>query len=221
MPTSKVILVNNFIQTYLRDQNLATITPVEIARELERAGILKDSKSRPGLPLRNLLRQGSIENARQDESNRWHIDRITEHLEKYSISQVSKICGYKTVQPIYNKINEHTIPFEKDKKGEIYFLKERIDEWLKENMKVPATKPKLSKLDMVSHIETLENFYDLQETNVQSVISLIKSTSKNTDDQNLQGKLDLIISLIVSDLNTWHSRMEEIISNIKQSTENK
>jgi len=221
MPTSKVILVNNFIQTYLRDKGITTITPVEIARELESAGILKDSKSRPGLPLRNLLRQGSIENSWQDDSNRWHIDRIAEHAKKYSISQVSKICGYKTVQSIYNKINEHTIPFEKDKKGEIYFLKERIDEWLKENMKVPATKPKLSKLDMVSHIETLENFYDLQETNVQSVISLIKSTSKNTDDQNLQGKLDLIISLIVSDLNTWHSRMEEIISNIKQSTENK
>ena len=221
MPTSKVILVNNFIQTYLRDKGITTITPVEIARELERAGILKDSKSRPGLPLRNLLRQGSIENSWQDDSNRWHIDRIAEHAKKYSISQVSKICGYKTVQSIYNKINEHTIPFEKDKKGEIYFLKERIDEWLKENMKVPATKPKLSKLDMVSHIETLENFYDLQETNVQSVISLIKSTSKNTDDQNLQGKLDLIISLIVSDLNTWHSRMEEIISNIKQSTEKK
>ena len=221
MPTSKVILVNNFIQTYLRDKGITTITPVEIARELESAGILKDSKSRPGLPLRNLLRQGNIENSWQDDSNRWHIDRIAEHAKKYSISQVSKICGYKTVQSIYNKINEHTIPFEKDKKGEIYFLKERIDEWLKENMKVPATKPKLSKLDMVSHIETLENFYDLQETNVQSVISLIKSTSKNTDDQNLQGKLDLIISLIVSDLNTWHSRMEEIISNIKQSTENK
>ena len=221
MPTSKVILVNNFIQTYLRDKGITTITPVEIARELESAGILKDSKSRPGLPLRNLLRQGSIENSWQDDSNRWHIDRIAEHAKKYSISQVSKICGYKTVQSIYNKINEHTIPFEKDKKGEIYFLKERIDEWLKENMKVPATKPKLSKLDMVSHIETLENFYDLQETNVQSVISLIKSTSKNTDDQNLQGKLDLIISLIVSDLNTWHSRMEEIISNIKQSTEKK
>tara|TARA_B100001167_G_C16697155_1_gene269854 strand:+ start:34 stop:699 length:666 start_codon:yes stop_codon:yes gene_type:complete len=221
MPTSKVILVNNFIQTYLRNQDLATITPVEVARELDGAGILKDSKSRPGLPLRNLLRQGSIENAWQDESNRWHIDRITEHLEKYSISQVSKICGYKTVQPIYNKINENTIPYEKDEKGDIYFLKKRIDEWLKENMKVPATKPKLSKLDMVSHIETLEKLYDLQETNVQSFINLIKSTSKNTDDQDLRGKLDLIVSLIKSDLNTWHSRIEEIISNIKQSTENK
>ena len=88
-------------------------------------------------------------------------------------------------------------------------------------MKVPATKPKLSKLDMVSHIETLEKLYDLQETNVQSFINLIKSTSKNTDDQDLRGKLALIVSLIESDLNTWHSRIEEIISNIKQSTENK
>ncbi len=66
MPSSKVIKVNNFIQTYLREHSLSSITPVEIAVELENAGVLKDSKSRSGLPLRNLIRSGSIEGAWQD-----------------------------------------------------------------------------------------------------------------------------------------------------------
>ncbi len=221
MPTSKVIQVNNFIQTFLREHSLSSITPVEIARELENAGILKDSKSRPGLPLRNLIRSGSIEGAWQDGSRRWHIELVEEHAEKYSISHVASLCGYKSVQPIYNKINDGTIPYEKDKKGNIYFMKDRVDEWIRENLKIPAAKPKLSKMDMISHIKSLEKFNDLQETNVQSFINLIQSTSKNIDDQELRGKLNLIISLIESDLNTWQTRIKKIITNIKQSTDNK
>ena len=221
MPSSKVIKVNNFIQTYLREHSLSSITPVEIAMELENAGVLKDSKSRSGLPLRNLIRSGSIEGAWQDGSRRWHIELVEEHIEKYSISQVASLCGYKSAQPIYNKINDGTIPYEKDEKGNIYFMKDRVDEWIRENLKVPAAKPKLSKMDMISHIKSLEKFNDLQETNVQSFISLIQSTSKNIDDQELRGKLALIISLIESDLHTWQARIQEIIENITQSTDNK
>ena len=221
MPTLKVIRVNNFIQTYLRDHNLPSITPVEIARELDDASVLNDSKSRPGLPLRNLIRHGSIEGAWQDESRRWHIDMDKEHAEKYSISQVAKLCAYKSVQPIYNKINDGTIPYEKDEKGDIYFLKKRVDKWLHENRKIPATKPRLSKLDMIPHIEALEKLSDLQETNVQSFVNLIQSTSQSFDDQELSGKLNLIVSLVESDLNTWRSRIMEIISKIQHSTENK
>ena len=76
-------------------------------------------------------------------------------------------------------------------------------------------------MDMISHIKSLEKFNDLQETNVQSFINLIQSTSKNIDDQELRGKLNLIISLIESDLNTWQNRIKKIITNIKQSTDNK
>ena len=134
---------------------------------------------------------------------------------------MASLCGYKSVQPIYNKINDGTIPYEKDEKGNIYFMKDRVDEWIRENLKIPAAKPKLSKMDMISHIKSLEKFNDLQETNVQSFINLIQSTSKNIDDQELRGKLNLIISLIESDLNTWQNRIKKIITNIKQSTDNK
>ena len=49
----------------------------------------------------------------------------------------------------------------------------------------------------------------------------MQSTSKNIDDQELRGKLALIISLIESDLHTWQARIQEIIVNITQSTDNK
>ncbi len=41
--------------------------------ELERLGLLTDSASRPGKPLRDLLRAGLIVGAYQDGSRRWHI----------------------------------------------------------------------------------------------------------------------------------------------------
>ena len=41
--------------------------------ELERLGLLRDSATRPGKPLRDLLRAGLIDGAYQDSSRRWHI----------------------------------------------------------------------------------------------------------------------------------------------------
>ena len=74
---------------------------------------------------------------------------------------------------------------------------------------------------MIPHIEALEKLSDLQETNVQSFVNLIQSTSQSFDDQELSGKLNLIVSLVESDLNTWRSRIMKIISKIQDSTENK
>ena len=49
------------------------IRAVEAARELDRMGLLKDSLQRPGLPLRNLLRDGKIEHAYQEAGRWWFI----------------------------------------------------------------------------------------------------------------------------------------------------
>ena len=61
-------------------QRLACASPdrrvpaVEAARELERLGLLADSASRPGLPLRNLLRDGQIAHAYQEGGRWWFIE---------------------------------------------------------------------------------------------------------------------------------------------------
>ena len=215
MPSSKSIRVNNYIQRYLVDNGLVSITPVEISRELNKDGILMDSQSRPGLPLRNLIREGRIEGAWQDESRRWHIDRVVNHTEKYSIKHVADLCGYKSVQPIYSKISDGTIPCEIDDNGNYYFLKDKIEVWIQENTKLPVAKPRLSHLDIMTHVETLEQLAAVQATDVKSIISLLESTKMSITDEKLIGKLDLIMALIEADMGTWQSGFRSVIKAMK------
>jgi len=49
---------------------------VEAAQWLEQAGLLKDSKVRPGRPLRDLLRMKLINGQYQLPNRRWFIKRI-------------------------------------------------------------------------------------------------------------------------------------------------
>lgn len=63
------------IDAYLEKEGKESIAPVEANEILEKAGILKDSKSRRGLPLRNLLRAGQLPHAFQlgGKGSRWVI----------------------------------------------------------------------------------------------------------------------------------------------------
>ena len=64
----------SILDHYMIENNLASLTAVEAAELLDKRGILKDSKLRKGLPLRNILRDGGIPHAYQI-GNRWHIPR--------------------------------------------------------------------------------------------------------------------------------------------------
>lgn len=65
--------INNYIQSKLFAESIDRVSAVDAARWLDRAGLLKDSESRPGLPLRRLLRDGMIIGAHQQANNRWFI----------------------------------------------------------------------------------------------------------------------------------------------------
>lgn len=56
-------LIVKTIDEYLEKNKLVEISAVEANKILEKAGILNDSTHRPGLPLRNLLRDGCIPTA--------------------------------------------------------------------------------------------------------------------------------------------------------------
>lgn len=62
--------INAAIQRLAAADPAREVTAVEAAAELDRLGLLRDSSSRPGLPLRRLLRGGRIGHARQ-EGGRW------------------------------------------------------------------------------------------------------------------------------------------------------
>src|SRR5918996_5120097 len=70
--------ISDFIQKELRRRRANDVTAVEVGTWLDRAGVLRDSPHRPGLPLRNLLRAGRIKGQRQEPNGRWFIDRVDE-----------------------------------------------------------------------------------------------------------------------------------------------
>jgi hypothetical protein len=70
--------IGSFLQERLDQLGIAEVPAVEAAKWLDGAGLLNDSLSRPGLPLRNLLRDGTIRHAEQRPAaanGRWFIVR--------------------------------------------------------------------------------------------------------------------------------------------------
>ncbi|MBK7970282.1 MAG: hypothetical protein IPK08_15820 [Bacteroidetes bacterium] len=65
-PMSNITLIIQTIDDFLTAHGKVFITAVEAAASLDEKGILKDSKSRPGKPLRDILRAGKIPHAYQD-----------------------------------------------------------------------------------------------------------------------------------------------------------
>ncbi len=74
--TMKSLYINEFLQSELKRKGLREVTSIEAAQWLDKAGILKDSHSRPASPLRNKLRKGEIVGGNQDASRRWTIQVI-------------------------------------------------------------------------------------------------------------------------------------------------
>lgn len=79
------------IDEFLERKHQKTTTPVEINEYLETKGLLNDSTSRPGLPIRNILRKGQIPHAYQIGVN-WQIP----HSEKTS----------RNIKPIFRSKSE-------------------------------------------------------------------------------------------------------------------
>lgn len=54
-----------YLDGYLSKTGLSNITPIEANAVLAKAGLLQDSRDRPGKPLRDLLRKGNLPHAYQ------------------------------------------------------------------------------------------------------------------------------------------------------------
>ncbi len=81
MPSEKIKHIIATIDKYLVAHSKEYFTAVEAAAILDRLGILKDSLSRRGLPLRNLLRAGELPHAYQI-GKYWHIPHSGNLIEK-------------------------------------------------------------------------------------------------------------------------------------------
>jgi len=68
--------INACIQSHLRSRHERSVRAVDAARWLDQAGLLKDSNTRPGKPLRVLLRAKRIDGWRKESDRWWFIDRV-------------------------------------------------------------------------------------------------------------------------------------------------
>lgn len=66
MNTQRIVLITKTIDEYLEKTGNSFITAVEAAELLDRKGLLRDSSTRPGKPLRDLLRANKLPHAYQD-----------------------------------------------------------------------------------------------------------------------------------------------------------
>ena len=188
MPTTKICQLNNTIQWILEDNNLDSC-PASILPPYIPESILKDSYRRPGLryaewqpcyPLTRLIRQGKIEGAQKDKRGRWIINRIWDYENKYSVRQISTMCGYKTTKSIYDQVNNDTIPYRTDSKGQIYFLENEIIKWMQINKNIPHSKPTISILDIFKQLKGLVKLKDFADkilddnADPESIIKLFK-----------------------------------------------
>ncbi len=71
--SASLVAINEAIQRLACASPDLEVTAVEAARELDQVGLLKDSSTRPGLPLRNLLRAGKIDHAYLKGGHWWFI----------------------------------------------------------------------------------------------------------------------------------------------------
>jgi hypothetical protein len=70
--------INDYLQAELLRRGVFEVKAVEAASWLDARGLLTDSSSRRGLPLRNMLRSGIIDAAEQrppQKNGRWFITR--------------------------------------------------------------------------------------------------------------------------------------------------
>jgi len=70
--------INQTLQSELRARRMRRVGAVEAATWLDAAGVLTDSPTKPGRPLRDLLRlrKGLISGQRQEMNGRWFIDLV-------------------------------------------------------------------------------------------------------------------------------------------------
>ena len=90
------------------------------------------------------------------------------------------MCGYKTTKSIYDQVNNDTIPYRTDSKGQIYFLENEIIKWMQINKNIPHSKPTISILDIFKQLKGLAKLKDFADkilddnADPESIIKLFK-----------------------------------------------
>ncbi len=127
--------INNYIQRRMQKELLYDISLTEAARWLDEAGILKDSATSPGYPLRRHVHKGNVMGAYQKNNYYWRIRRIEDYEEVLTVAELTRIFGLKSRTSLYRKIRRENIPFQRYRQKGIYFPVSEILRWAVEQNK--------------------------------------------------------------------------------------
>ncbi len=125
---TKIITINNFIQLKLLEQQKRILLK-EAAFILDQHGILKDSETSPGFPLRRLAQKNLIAGAIK-ENGKWYIHKVPQYKEMLSSGEVVKHLKLKNHNSIYGYINRHNVPYYHLANGQLAFIKDDFFNWL-------------------------------------------------------------------------------------------
>lgn len=113
------------LDDYLQLTGKKSIGPVEANKMLSKYGLLKDSKDRPGKPLRELLRKGLIKHAYQTggKGSEWAIplsNSLKEFASNYSPTKTKKYIPNKTISSPEKSMDILQLKMQLDKARENY-----------------------------------------------------------------------------------------------------
>lgn len=119
--------INNYIQRRLQQENLEVVPLKRVAVWLAEEGILQDTLSSPGFPLRRHALRENIFGASKIDQKYWVVTRLKQYEEILDSGDLTEIFGLKSRTSLYRKIKQEKIPFIRNRKRGIYF---RISELL-------------------------------------------------------------------------------------------
>jgi len=138
-----------FIDDYLTKSGRTNIDPVEANSLLAKAGVLRDSKDRPGKPLRDLLRKGQLPHAFQvgGKGSSWTIP--------HSSKGNSSVSNYSSMAGQTQKVTTTRMPKTNETAINILQLKEQLDKARKKY------KPEIVKYLLVAEAppDSMERFF--------------------------------------------------------------
>jgi len=197
--SKKVEALNQFIQKKLLELEYKEVSAVEMAKYLDEAGILKDNKSRPGLPLRNYLRSNSIIGGYQNASKRWFIKKIENNDDYISVATAARILNVSE-PAIYKKIERMEIKPKTIGRNRYLISKSEIEAILRRQ----------DNLHIIKHEETIFSFVQ----NLKQQVSEIKE-----DVDKVMKKLNYLESKI-KDFETIEAKTTSFKIKLKVGNDN-
>ncbi|NOX38773.1 MAG: hypothetical protein GXO78_14680 [Calditrichaeota bacterium] len=103
---------------------------MEAARWLHDAGLLRDSQSSPGLPLRRMAIANKIFGAYKKQNRYWFIKRMPAYREMMSVEDVYPYLDLHHKKSVYTHIRRKKIPHIRLNDQFILFYKDEFFSWL-------------------------------------------------------------------------------------------